>query len=72
MGCILGCLTIPGTLGGFFLSSWFTMVFWGVVAPDLDVKTIGYPTAMVVTIALWLIVAPLAVAAAGWKSRGED
>ena len=72
MGCVLGCLSVPGTIGGFFLSSWFTMVFWGVVAPEVDVDTIGYPTAMVVTVALWLIVAPLAMNAAAWKYRSEE
>jgi hypothetical protein len=35
------------------------MIFWGIVAPDVGMKTIGYPTAMVVTIGLWLVVGPL-------------
>jgi len=39
------------------------MIFWGIIAPDLDLKTIGYPMAMLVTIAIWLIIAPLAAAA---------
>jgi hypothetical protein len=39
------------------------MIFWGTVAPDFDVRTISYPTAMLMTIGLWLIVAPLAAAA---------
>jgi hypothetical protein len=40
------------------------MIFWGIIAPDLDLKTIGYPMAMLVTVAIWLIVAPLAAAVA--------
>jgi hypothetical protein len=69
MGCLLGCITGPGTVGGFFLSSWFTMVFWGVVAPEVEIDTIGYPTAMVTTIGLWLVVAPLAAAVVASKRR---
>ena len=45
--------------GLFFFSSWLTMIFWGIVASDVGIKTIAYPTAMVVTIGLWLIVSPL-------------
>jgi hypothetical protein len=45
------------------------MIFWGIVAPDVGVKTISYPTAVIVTIGLWLVVAPL-IAAAIRKSRG--
>jgi len=59
----MGFLAIPAAGVGFFFSAWLTMIFWGIVAPDFDVRTIGYPTAMLVTIALWLIVAPLAGAA---------
>ncbi len=66
MGC-RGFLAIPAAGAFFFLSAWFTMIFWGIIAPDLDLKTIGYPMAMLVTIAIWLIVAPLAAAA----SRGK-
>jgi len=49
---------IPAT-GMFFFSSWLTMIFWGIVAPDIGIRTISYTTAMVVTIALWLIVGPV-------------
>ena len=38
------------------------------LAPRYGLDTIGYPTAMLVTIALWLIVAPLA-AASGKKGK---
>jgi len=58
-------LTIPTAGGGFFFSAWLTMVFWGIIAPDLGLTTIGYLKAMLVTIALWLAVAPLAGAVAG-------
>ena len=63
----MGFFAIPAAGAGFFFSAWLTMIFWGIVAPDFDVRTIGYPTAMLTTIGLWLIVAPLAAAAG--KSR---
>ena len=47
--------------GLFFFSSWLTMIFWGIVAPDLGGRTISYPMAMLITIALWLVVAPLII-----------
>ena len=64
-------LAIPTTSGGFFFSSWLAMIFWGIVAPDLGLVTIGYPKAMLITIALWLVVAPLAGAVGkGKRWRG--
>jgi hypothetical protein len=56
---------IPTAGGGFFFSAWLTMVFWGIIAPDLGLTSISYLKAMLVTIALWLVVAPLAGAVAG-------
>ncbi|MFC1994199.1 hypothetical protein ACFLVI_02930 [Chloroflexota bacterium] len=50
---------LPGGVGGFFLSAWFIMIFWGIVSPHVNVRTIDYPLAMVVTIGLWLTAAPL-------------
>ncbi|OGO04135.1 MAG: hypothetical protein A2Y91_08250 [Chloroflexi bacterium RBG_13_54_8] len=49
-----------------FFSAWLTMICWGIVAPELRIKTIGYPMAMLADIlaamAVWLVVAPLAAA----------
>lgn len=53
-----GFYAIPAAALGFFLSSWLAMIFWGIIAPDLGIPTIGYTKALVVTIALWLVVAP--------------
>ena len=53
---------IPAAAGGFFFSSWLLMIFWGIIAPDFNVETIGYKMAMLITIAIWLVVAPLAAA----------
>ena len=51
---------IPTAAIGFFFSSWLTMLFWGIIGPDIGLPTIGYARAMLVTIALWLVIAPLA------------
>ena len=55
-------LSIPAAGGSFFFSSWITMIFWGIMAPDVGVETISYVKAMVVTIGAWIMMAP-AVAA---------
>ncbi len=64
----MGCGAIFGAaIPGFFLSSLFTMLLWGVIAPKFDIETISYSYAMLVTIALWIVVAPLAAAAGKGK-----
>ena len=63
MGCLTGWFLIPAAGAGFFFSSWITMIFWGMVAPELGLDTIGYPRAMLITIGLWLVMAPLIGAA---------
>jgi len=65
---LFGYFTVLAAIPGFFLSSLIFMALWGVIAPDLGIEKIGYPMAMLVTITLWLAVAPLA-AAAGRRRR---
>jgi hypothetical protein len=48
----------------FFVSAWLLMLFAGVVSTDVGIRPFGYVTSMVVTIGLWLTVAP-AIGAAG-------
>ena len=62
MGCT-AIFAIPIAGGGFFLSSWVLMMFWGAVAPRLGGPILSYGDAMTVTIALWLVLAPLILAA---------
>ncbi|MBI4312240.1 MAG: hypothetical protein HY681_10720 [Chloroflexi bacterium] len=50
---------IPATGLSLFVSSWLLMIFWGILAPDLGIKTIGYLRAVATTVALWIVVAPL-------------
>jgi hypothetical protein len=59
----MGYFTILAAIPGFFLSSFFFMLLWGVIAPKIGVVSIDYPTSMLITITLWLAVAPLAAAA---------
>jgi hypothetical protein len=49
----------------FFVSAWLLMLVVGAAHEDVGVKAFGYPTAMVVTIGLWLAVAPAIGAVAG-------
>ena len=54
-----GILSIPAAGLSFFFAAWLCMVFIGVVSKDLGINPISYVNSMVVTIALWLVVAPL-------------
>ncbi len=58
----MGFFRILAAIPGFFVSSLIFMALWGVFAPDLGIEKIGYPMAMLITITLWLAVAPLAAA----------
>jgi hypothetical protein len=58
-----GYFRILAAIPGFFLSSWFLMLLWGVIADRLGLSvTLSYVNSMLVTITLWLAMAPLAAA----------
>jgi hypothetical protein len=61
----MGYFKIMAAIPGFFLSSYFLMLLWGVIAPDFGIVTISYVKAMLINITLWLAVAPLAAASWG-------
>jgi hypothetical protein len=42
----------------FFVSAWVLMIFAGIVGTDVGIRPFGYITSMVVTIGLWLTLAP--------------
>ena len=42
----------------FFVSSWLLMIFAGITAADVGIRPVGDLPSMVVTIALWLTLAP--------------
>ncbi len=56
----MGYFRILAAIPGFFLSAFFLMLLWGAIAPDLGITTITYVQSMLVTITLWIAVAPLA------------
>lgn len=56
----MGYFRVFAAIPGFFLSSFILMLLWGVIAPAIGLPTIGYPMAMLITITVWLTVAPLA------------
>ena len=56
---MFGCFRILAAIPGFFISSLIMMLLWGVFAPQVGLKTINYDQAMLVTITIWLVVAPL-------------
>lgn len=58
----MGYFRILAAIPGFFLSSFIFMLLWGVIAPHFGIEKINYPMAMLITITLWLAVAPLVAA----------
>ena len=55
----------------FFVSAWVLMIFGGIVYTDLGTRPFGYVTSMVVTIGLWLTMAP-AIGAIARVSKPKD
>ena len=61
----MGYFRIMAAIPGFFLSSLFFMLLWDVVAPKIGITAdVNYVTSMLITITLWLAVAPLAAVGA--------
>jgi hypothetical protein len=56
----MGYFKILAAIPGFFLSSFIVMLLWGAIAPDFGIAAISYVKSMLITITLWLAVAPLA------------
>ena len=63
----MGYFRILAAIPGFFLSSFFFMLLWGVIAPKIGLASVDYPMAMLMTITLWIALAPLAAAASRRK-----
>lgn len=54
----------------FFVSAWLLMLFAGITSADVGIRPFGYVTSMVVTIGLWLTLAP-AIGAIGRSKAGK-
>ena len=55
----------------FFVSSWVLMLFAGVTGADVGIRPFGYLTSMIVTIGLWLTMAPAIGAIARVRKKGK-
>ncbi len=57
----------------FFVSAWILMIFAGIVSADVGIRPFGYVTSMIVTIGLWLTLAPAirAVGRGAGKTKGN-
>lgn len=71
MGAFFG---LPAAGPMFFLSAWVLMIFAGIVDTDVGIHPFGYMTSMVVTIGLWLCLAPAigAIARKPGKASGRS
>ena len=66
---MIGFVTIVSALPLFFFSALWLMLFWGIIAPWVDIRTINYAESMAATFGLWLAVVPVAFAVAKlWTS----
>jgi hypothetical protein len=54
----MGFFRVVAAGPAFFVSAWLLMLFAGGFASDVGIRPFGYVTSMVVTIALWLTLAP--------------
>jgi hypothetical protein len=71
----MGFFRILSAIPGFFLSAFFLMLLWGAIAPDFGIAAISYTKSMLITITLWIAVAPLAAAGMGrrrWFRRNDE
>jgi len=51
---------ILAAIPGFFISALIFMFLWRTIAPQIGLHNLNYAQSMLVTITLWLAVAPLA------------
>ncbi|HEV2256481.1 MAG TPA: hypothetical protein VGS06_25330 [Streptosporangiaceae bacterium] len=56
----------------FFVSAWLLMLFAGIIGSDVGIRPFGYLTAMVVTIGLWLTLAPAIGAVGRCQGKGKS
>jgi len=64
---MMGYFKILAAIPGFFLSAFILMLLWGAIAPDFGIAAISYVKSMLITITLWLAVAPLVAVGQGHR-----
>jgi hypothetical protein len=62
----MGYFRMLAAIPGFFLSALVLMLIWGAVCVNYNIPKIDYPQAMLITIMVWLTVAPLAAVGHKW------
>ena len=62
----MGYFRILAAIPGFFLSSLLVMWLWGPIAQHFGMPPIDYLYSMLVSVTLWLAVAPLAAVGHKW------
>ena len=68
---MFGYFKILSAIPGFFVSSAILMGLSRAVGPKLDLEQVSYATAMLVTITIWLTVAPLDAVGRKWGKWGK-
>ena len=64
----MGYFRILAAIPGFFLSAFLLMLIWGwLISPQFSIATVSYVKSMLITITLWIAVAPLAAAGRGHR-----
>ena len=58
MGC-RSYFAIPAAGLFYFFSAWILMMFADMVHEDVGIKPFGYLTSLIVTIGLWVVLAPV-------------
>ncbi len=66
---MFGYFRVLSAIPGFFISSAILMGLSRAVGPKLDMENFSYTTAMLVTITVWLTVAPLVAAGRKWGKK---
>jgi hypothetical protein len=62
-------LSLPAAGLMFFFSAWLLMIFAGITADEVGIAPFNYIKSMVVTIGLWLTLAPAIGAVSGKRWR---
>ncbi len=62
---------IPGAGLSVFFSAWVLMLYGGILKEELGNQPFSYGTALLATIVLWVVIAPVigAIASPGWRHR---
>ena len=60
---------IPGAGLSIFFSAWILMLYGGILKEELGTEPFSYGTALLATLVLWVVMAPVigAIASPGWR-----